>query len=175
MRSVCWVPEGTGGEVVHKLKYGGWTGLGADMARRIVRQGRPWQGGERAVLVPVPLGPGRMRERGFNQCAVIASAIAREWRIPVVGDAVRRARETKSQVLLTPEERSVNVHSAFEVASVSSAARGAHVVLVDDVVTTGATLNACAAAVFAAGASTVSYITFGRARAAFDRAATTGA
>jgi predicted amidophosphoribosyltransferase len=106
---------------------------------------------------------------------VIANALARRWKIPVVADAVARGRETKSQVLLTPEERSVNVHGAFVAGPAADAARGAHVVLVDDVVTTGATLNACAAAVFAAGASTVSYITFGRARAAFDRTDTPGA
>jgi ComF family protein len=174
-RSVCWVPEGTGGEIVHKLKYGGWTGIGGDMARRIVRQGRTWTEGDRCLLVPVPLGPGRLRERGFNQCAVIAAALAREWNAPVAHEAIVRARETKSQVLLTPGERSDNVHDAFAAGPAADAARGAHVVLIDDVVTTGATLNACAAAAFAAGASTVSYITFGRARAAFDRTANPGA
>jgi ComF family protein len=172
---VCWVPEGTGGEVVHKLKYGGWTGLGGDMAARIIREGRTWTDAERAVLVPVPLGDARRRERGFNQCAVIAVALGQRWRVPVVNGAVVRARETKSQVLLTPEERSVNVHGAFAAGPAADAARGAHVIVIDDVVTTGATLNACAAAAFAAGASTVSYITFGRARAAFDRTATPGA
>ena len=174
-RSVCWVPEGTGGELVHKLKYGGWTGASLPMTTRIVRQGRTWTKGERAVLVPVPLGAGRLRERGFNQCAVLAGALGQLWHVPTALDIVIRARETKSQVLLTPEERSVNVHGAFAAGPAADVARGAHVVLIDDVVTTGATLNACAAAAFAAGAFTVSYITFGRARAAFDRTATPGA
>jgi ComF family protein len=175
VRSVCWVPEGTGGEVVHKLKYGGWTGVGTDIAARIVRQGRTWTDDEHVVLVPVPLGDGRFRERGFNQCAIIAAALGQRWNVPVAANALVRVRETKSQVVLTPEERSVNVHGAFAAGTAADVARGAHIVLVDDVVTTGATLNACAAAIFAAGASTVSYITFGRARAAFDRTATPGA
>lgn len=153
---------------MHRLKYGGWTALAGFMADRIVRQGRPYAEGIPSLIVPVPLGRGRFRERGYNQCAELAHALARRWSIAVEERVVMRVRETKSQVLLTPEERSVNVQRAFAAGPAAGEARGAHVVIVDDVVTTGATLNACAAAVFAAGASSVSYITFGRARAAFD-------
>ena len=170
-RSVCWVPDGLGGELVHKLKYGGWVGLGDALAERIVRLGRPWRATEYPLLVPVPLGAGRLRERGFNQSAVLACALARRWRVRVDEGVVVRARETESQVRLTPAERSANVHNAFVAGPAARVARGAHVVLVDDVVTTAATLNACAAAAFAAGAITISYVTFGRARAAFDRTA----
>jgi ComF family protein len=171
---VCWVPEGAGGEIIHKLKYGGWTGLGADLATRIVRAGRTWEQGEKAVLVPVPLGRARFRERGYNQCAEIGRALAAAWKVDMIEGVVVRTRDTDSQVLLTPDQRSVNVHDAFAAGPAASAARGAHVVLIDDVVTTGATLNACAAAALAAGASTISFVTFGRARAAFDRASTPG-
>ncbi|HKS05296.1 MAG TPA: phosphoribosyltransferase family protein [Gemmatimonadaceae bacterium] len=167
-RSVCWVPEGTGGDIVHKLKYGGWTGAARDMADRIARRYTPPSTALR-VLVPVPLGAARLRERGFNQAEMLARALAEHWRASVSVRAITRTRETQSQVLLTPGERSANVHRAFAAGPGAVEVRGAHVVLVDDVVTTAATLNACADAVLAAGAATISYITFGRARAAFDR------
>jgi ComF family protein len=121
------------------------------------------------VLVPVPLGARRLRERGYNQSAIIAAALAVRWRVPIAPGAVVRLRETSSQVRLTPDERSANVHAAFAAGDAADATRGRHAVLVDDVVTTAATLNACAAAVVACGARTLSYVTFGRARAAFDR------
>jgi predicted amidophosphoribosyltransferase len=70
---------------------------------------------------------------------------------------------------LTHDERSANVHAAFAAGEAADAVCGRHVVLVDDVVTTAATLNACASAAVAVGARTLSYVTFGRARAAFDR------
>jgi ComF family protein len=168
-RSAYWVPEGTAGAMVHKLKYDGWTGVAADMARCVAREPVDWCDVAHARLVPVPLGAARLRERGFNQSRVLASAIAAHWRIPVIDCAVERTRETRSQVLLTAGERSANVHGAFAAGSAAKEVRGAHVVLVDDVVTTAATLNACAAALVACGAASISYITFGRARAAFDR------
>jgi ComF family protein len=155
--------------MVHKLKYDGWTALGAEMAARIAALSRPWPRGAEAVLVPVPLGRARRRARGFNQSEVIAAGLSARWSVPVAARALHRTRETSSQVRLTPEERSANVHAAFAAGDAVDAVRGKHAVLVDDVVTTAATLNACAAALVAAGALTLSYVTFGRARAAFDR------
>lgn len=168
-RSVCWVPEGAGGEIVHRLKYDGWTRLGAEMAARIDRVARVASRVHDTVVVPVPLGAKRLRERGYNQSKVIADALAGMWGVPAAPRAVMRVRDTQSQVRLTPGERSANVQSAFAAGEAADAVRGRHVVLVDDVVTTAATLNACAAAAIAAGARTLSYVTFGRARAAFDR------
>ena len=82
---------------------------------------------------------------------------------------VERARSTATQTRLTPEDRRRNVSSAFRVrAGVRTRVRGAHLVLVDDVVTTGATLVACAAALFASGARIISLVTFGRAPAIGD-------
>lgn len=125
---------------------------------------------ERAALVPVPLAPARERERGFNQAALLADALAAYWRIPVWPDVVLRTRSTDTQTRLTPSERSANVLRAFSVNDgARERLRGLHLVLVDDVFTTGATLNACATALFAAGARTLSYVTFGRARASGDR------
>ena len=85
-------------------------------------------------------------------------------------DVLERARATETQTRLTPEERLANVSGAFRAReSARGMLRNAHVVLVDDVVTTAATLNACAAALLAGGARTLSYVTFGRAPAPGDR------
>lgn len=170
-RSLCWVPEGAGGDLVHKLKYEGWHGLGADLGSRLAHRFPDAVVARPAIVVPVPLGTGRRRERGYNQAEAVARAMASVWRLPLVPGAVRRARETGSQVRLTPGERSANVHGAFAAGSSCTAIAGKHVVLVDDVVTTGATLNACASVIHGARATSISYVTFGRARAAFDRAA----
>ncbi len=175
-RSACWVPHEVASAIVHALKYHGWTGAARGMGERIARLNWPPDViAERAALVPVPLSPVRERERGFNQAALLADALGERWCIPVWRDVLVRTRATGTQTRLTPGERSANVRDAFEVPDGSSSrgarmsVRGRHIVLVDDVLTTGATLNACAATLFAAGARTISYATFGRARASGDR------
>lgn len=125
---------------------------------------------ERTALVPVPLASSRERERGYNQSALIAEALAARWKIPLWDDSLVRARVTRTQTELTPGERLSNVAGAFRVRdSALTKIAGAHIVLVDDVVTTGATLAACASALFEAGSRIISYVTFGRAAAAGDR------
>ena len=165
-RSVCWVPDGAGGEIVRALKYGGWHAAGTAIGARVGALTWPDDvAAERVVAVPVPLGAGRMRERGYNQSEVIARAAALRWEIPVWTDVLRRSRATKAQARLTAADRLTNVAGAFRVADgVDARLRGAHVIVVDDVVTTAATLNACAAALVAGGVRVVSYATFGRAR-----------
>ena len=171
-RSVCWAPGDVGLGVVHALKYGGWH-------RRRRRDGaRAWRAldwpidvvEERRALVPVPLSPTRLRERGYNQSELLAAALATHWSLPVLDDVLARTRHTETQTRLTPGERLRNVSGAFRApASARHVLRGAHVVLVDDVVTTAATLNACAAALYEGGARIVSFVTFGRAPALGDR------
>jgi ComF family protein len=130
---------------------------------------------ERTALVPVPLARTRERERGYNQSGLIARAMSAEWKTPLWEDVIVRGRSTESQTRLTPEERRRNVSSAFSVApQLGARLRGAHIVLVDDVVTTAATLNACAAALYDGGARIISYVTFGRAPSIGDRIETTG-
>lgn len=160
---------GTGGEVVHALKYRGWPALAAPMAERLARVDGVLVPGARNVLLSVPLGRARARERGYNQSAALASELASRWRITAWNGALERTRDTPSQTALTPQQRLVNVADAFSlVAAYRARCRGAHLILVDDVITTGATMNACAAAMFAAGARSVAYVTFGRARAPGD-------
>lgn len=162
--------SGTGPAIVHALKYHGWHAIALEMADRIARLGWPLDVvEERAALVPVPLAPARERERGFNQSERLVHALAERWRVPAWCDVLERARSTRTQTRLTPEERLANVSGAFRARDEFRPLRHAHVVLVDDVVTTAATLNACAAALYAGGARIVSYATFGRAPAAGDK------
>ena len=170
-RSVCWVPKGTGGRLVHALKYDGWHALGEELAERIARLAWPRDVvEERAVVVPVPLAAERQRERGFNQSEAIGQGLARRWRVPMWTDVLERGRATETQTRLTPGERLGNVAGAFRATRTArQRLRGQHIVLVDDVVTTAATLNACADVLFASGARVVSYVTFGRAPALGDR------
>jgi len=153
------------------LKYQGWWGIADAMAMRMLRVGGELLNGVDAPLfVPVPLAPARMRERGFNQSELLAGGLAARTAGAVLSDALVRLRETGTQTQLTPAERLVNVHTAFAVpAPRRGAIRGRSLVLVDDVLTTGATLNACAVALLDGGASHIRYWTFGRARSAADR------
>jgi ComF family protein len=172
-RSVCWAVRGTGLDIVHALKYGGWRRVAEEMGERMARLDWPADvRAEHPLLVPVPLAPDRERERGYNQSACLARALAARW-----GDGCRcaedllvRTRRTETQTRLTPADRLRNVSGAFSAPqSARNVLRGAHVVLVDDVVTTAATLNACAAALYDAGTRIISFVTFARAPALGDR------
>lgn len=171
VRSVCWMPVEPASSIVHALKYDGWEKVAEEIAERMSRLAWPEDVvAERAVLVPIPLASARKRQRGYNQSALIARGLGRRWRIPVWEDVVQRSRETASQTRLTPDQRLDNVAGSFRIAERGSDVfRGAHVVLVDDVVTTAATLNACAKLLYEAGARIISYVTFGRAHASGDR------
>jgi ComF family protein len=170
-RSVCWTHRGTGSAIVHALKYGGWHAVAAEMAERMARLAWPTDvGAERVAVVPVPLAMSRQRERGFNQSELLARSLAARWKVLVWCDVLERARATETQTRLTPDERLANVSDAFRVRdSARPTLRNAHVVIVDDVVTTAATLNACAAALVGRGVRALSYVTFGRAPAVGDR------
>ncbi|HEY3257379.1 MAG TPA: double zinc ribbon domain-containing protein [Gemmatimonadaceae bacterium] len=170
-RSYCWVSPGSGGGIVHALKYSGWRATAPSIAQRLARLSWPLDViDERAALIPIPLTRSRERERGYNQSELLAWELSRFWDIPVWRDVVERVRTTQTQTELTPGERLSNVAGAFRVRdSAARKLRGAHLVIVDDVVTTGATLGSCALALFAAGTRIISYVTFGRAAAAGDR------
>lgn len=169
-RSAFAMPGGSAEQVVHAVKYDGWHAAARGMARRMAALRFPDDvERERAGLVPVPLASARLRERGFNQSLELARGLARAWGIPVRDDLLVRSRATASQTRLTPGERTRNVSGAFHARASAASLRGLHLVLVDDVVTTAATLNACAAALHDGGARILSYVTFGRAPAPGDR------
>ena len=115
------------------------------------------------VLVPVPLHPIRLWRRRMNQAALLATAVARaHGRTPVV-TALSRRRATRPQVGLTRPERARNLQGAFAVPAPAAASiAGRRVVLVDDVVTTGATVNAAARVLLRAGAAAVDVLSFSR-------------
>ena len=141
--------------LVHMLKYQGQTVAGQTLGRAL---GRMLDGkslaAARPVVVPVPLHGSRLRERGYNQSVLIARALARVLNLSVEDRALKRVRATETQTNLDSAERGVNVEGAF-LGRRTDPVRGHPVLLVDDVVTTGATANACAAALLDAGASEV--------------------
>ena len=175
-RSAVWLEAGAR-DAVHALKYGGLPRIAADLASAMASLDLPGRGA--AWLVPVPLGPGRLRERGYNQSERLARALSRRWNRPVV-ELLARTRDTVTQTALTPEARLANVAGAFETRNAEGGTRNGRtgecsafrvpssafqrpLILVDDVFTTGATLAEAARALERAGAGTVSAVTFGRA------------
>lgn len=170
-RSVCWAAGEIGLGVVHALKYRGWHRVAGDMAARMGRLEWPTDViDERRAVIPVPLSGKRERQRGYNQSVHLARGLASRWSVPMWSDVLVRVRHTETQTRLTPGDRLRNVSGAFAARpSARNVLRGAHVVVVDDVVTTAATLNACATALCNGGARIVSFVTFGRAPAVGDR------
>jgi ComF family protein len=109
------------------------------------------------ILLPVPLHPERLRERGYNQSALLARTCANKLGITYREDLLVRQRATSPQVGLSFHERLCNVSGAFQAAFpfTTEALAGRRILIVDDVCTTGATIEACAAPLFAAGARSV--------------------
>jgi ComF family protein len=148
--------------VIHELKFRGRRRVAERLAERIAASpGCARVLTSEAVLVPVPLHPRRRRERGFNQSELLAKALARRHHLAVAPDAVVRRKETAPQTGLSAAARRSNVAGAFAVRRRSRVA-GRVVVLVDDVVTTGATARACARVLRDAGAVEVRLLTAAR-------------
>lgn len=145
---------------LHKLKYRRDMALGDALAVPIGRF-VDLLGWSFEVIVPVPLGEKRMKERGYNQVALIAKPLSLSLGCQYHHSALKRRRDTKSQVGLTAVERRQNVYGAF--VADSRVVRGKSVLVMDDVATTGATLTSSAEALLQAGASQVYAITVARA------------
>jgi ComF family protein len=162
-RSFCWADDRVARECLHAFKYDGWHALATVLASRMRTL---WADEAPSALVPVPLAAGRRRERGYNQAELLARALARLWTSSIVADVLDRTRETPSQTQLTRAHRFANVADAFRVSATRAhSLHGRHIILIDDVMTTGATLNACAVALRGAGIPVIHCVTFGRARA----------
>ena len=146
--------------LVHRLKYEDRLDLAGVMAGLLPPSGRTLIA-EAECLVPVPLHRGRLWRRRFNQSALLARAIADAAGRPCVATALVRVRATRSQVGLSRAARAENLSGAFRVASAEQhRVRGRRVLLVDDVMTTGATGNAAARALLRGGATSVDLLTF---------------
>lgn len=144
---------------LHRLKYGGELRLAVPLARAMAaRWAVAGRGGD--ILCPVPVHAQRARQRGFDQAVVLARATAQELDLPW-RSLLLRTRHTRPQFDLGRKARLTNVTGAFELAGTAdrSLVAGRWVILVDDVVTTGATLVACATVLYGAGAVAVSALT----------------
>ena len=167
--SAVWLSH-EASELIHHFKYGGYWSLATEMAdimRRHLRH--PGNG----VVVPIPLARKRLRTRGYNQAALLARALAAEWHLPMGESRLRRVKETRSQTALSPTAREENVTRAFRASPPSARVndrlvrrgRYAHrIILVDDILTTGATIAAAARALEHVGWTAIEVVTFARAR-----------
>lgn len=150
--------------LVLALKFGGQLAL-ASLFGRLLRDAMlDRRGGTLPdMLIPVPLGAQRLAERGFNQAHEIAKALAQAIAVPLAARLLERARDTQTQSALPLSERHRNVRNAFAVnAGGADMLRGRHVALVDDVMTTGETLNEIAATLKRYGAARVTNLVFAR-------------
>jgi ComF family protein len=146
---VSWVYDEAASLVVGALKFEGRMSLASPLAAEMVNGVPP--GARVEIVTPVPLHPARQRERGYNQSRLLAEELAVRIEAPFVEGILRRRRATRAQAGLGPEERRENMKEAFEVVKPGTV-RGRSVLVVDDVVTTGATLDACMEALESAGA-----------------------
>lgn len=160
-RAVCRYDD-TARELVQRLKYGDRAELSLSMGRMMAHAGRELLE-EADMIVPVPLHRFRLWTRRFNQAALLARAIARHQDVPLAFNVLARVKRTKPQVGLTKAQRGENLQGAFKVPpSAKPELEGKRIVLVDDVLTTGATANASARALLRAGAKQVDLLTFAR-------------
>ncbi|MEO8331332.1 MAG: ComF family protein [Gallionella sp.] len=138
-------------KLIQAMKYGEQLALAHAFAKKLAQ--RVDKDVLPDYLIPMPLHPAKLRERGFNQSLLLATTVARELDLKISPDGCRRVRDTPPQSALPWKERDKNVRNAF---SCEMDLSGKHVVLVDDVLTTGASLNALAAAAQHKGAKRIS-------------------
>jgi ComF family protein len=148
--------------LVHSLKYGDRMDLAPALGRWMASAGRSLLA-EADALVPVPLHWRRLWARRFNQSAALATVVARQSGVPVLNDGLRRVKATPQQVGLSRSERERNVQGAFRVpAAAKGEVVGRRLIIVDDVLTSGATVEACARTLLRAGAAQVDVLVFAR-------------
>lgn len=145
---------------LHTMKYRRNIGLGEAIAMQMADfvHSLHW---ELDVLIPVPLGKKRLKERGYNQVALVARPLAYQIGIRYEPDALWKTRETRSQVGLTISQRNENVQNAYQ--ADSTVVKDKSVLIMDDVATTGSTISACTATLRSAGAQEVYVLTIARA------------
>jgi ComF family protein len=147
--------------LVHALKYGDRLDLAPTLGRWMVQAGAPLLT-EADALVPVPLHWRRLWWRRFNQSAALAEVVAARAKLPVA-HALARVKATRQQVGLAASERALNVQGAFRVPEAARAdVKGRRLVIVDDVLTSGATIDACSRVLLRAGAAAVDVLVFAR-------------
>jgi ComF family protein len=155
-RAVCACrAEGIVRDSIHRFKYKREMYFGPHLADWLLHAARQWiEWGEVDAIVPVPLHPRKKREREFNQAEYLADALSRAFGVGVLTGQLRRVKDTVTQTALDAEERAANLRGAFAVRRAGMFA-GHRLVLVDDVFTTGATMDSCAKVLRVAGAQRV--------------------
>ena len=159
-RAVARFEDGPARKLVHRLKYSDRAEMARPIGRWMARAGAGLLA-DADCIIPVPLHPLRLWRRRFNQAALLAREVARATGKPCDVDALLRVKPTPSQVGLSRAQRAQNVQGAFKVAG-GAAVKGLNVVLVDDVLTSGATANAASRALIRAGAKRVDVLVFAR-------------
>ena len=156
------IARGIAREAVHRYKYQRAIWFEPFLAGLLIHEAKPVLNEEEwDFIVPVPLHPLKQREREFNQAARLASRLSIATQIPLNNNLLRRIKPTATQTLLTRQQRTANMRGAFAVCR-GKRLNGKRVILVDDVFTTGATANACARVLQAAGADDVCVWTVAR-------------
>ncbi len=153
--------KGPARELIHGLKYRGEFHLLRDIQAVLSRADEVLEFIAGAVLVPVPLHSRKRRERGFNQSRLLADLFLSTSRAAGIRELLLRAVDTETQTLFDRAERRKNLKNAFAIHPDLSLSKRQRYVLVDDVFTTGSTLNSCAAVLRRAGARRVDVVTFG--------------
>jgi ComF family protein len=147
---------------VQKFKYGRKVSLGKPLGRLMAQGCQEFLEECRVdLMVPVPLHPKRLRWRGFNQSLLLARQVSRKYEVPIDPFILYRSRETPPQTQLTEDERRKNVRGAFATHPEKSV-KGKSVLLVDDVYTSGATVNECSRVLRRGGAREVYVVTLAR-------------
>jgi len=147
---------------IHQFKYGRDLSIGALLASLMADFSFPdLEFGDYSLIIPVPLHIKKLRKRGFNQSIILADALRKKWQIPVNFSLLKRSKFTLTQTGLNKKERERNIKGAFEVTDKTKIA-GRNIILIDDVYTTGATLNECAKVLIKAGAQKVAVLTLAR-------------
>lgn len=160
VRSVAYF-DGTLREAIHRFKYSNLQDLAIPLGKLM---GDYWEKSPlpAEIIVPVPLHTDRLRERGYNQAALLARELGKNIGLPVSENSLVRVRATRPQVDLNAQERKENVSDAFRSSNVDLRAK--RVLLVDDVCTTGATLEACSIALRQVGVRSVWALTLAMVR-----------
>lgn len=150
-------------EAIHRFKYQRQMYFAGHLAEWIVGAAWRWiDWSEVDLVVPVPLHPRKQRQREFNQAVVLARAVGQATGCAVADGVLRRRRDTATQTHLTAPDRAKNLKGAFGAGARIGLASGQRVVLVDDVFTTGATLDGCAKVLRDGGAETITALTVAR-------------
>jgi ComF family protein len=159
-RAVARFEDGPARALAHRLKYSDRAELARPIASWMARAGAELLA-EADLLTPVPLHPLRLWRRRFNQAAALAAEISGQTGKPCDLSAIRRVKATQSQIGLSRAQRAANVQGAFRVAD-GAVVRGRNILLIDDVLTSGATANAASRALLRAGAKRVDVLVFAR-------------